>query len=202
MIKDVLERYSPEVIRMFLLSNHYRSPIDFSEDSMREVSMGLDRIYAFLERLETAGVKQDPKQQGELWNDFILAMNDDFNSARALGLVFDAVKQGNKLLDHAGPSPDQGELNSLSLFYNDIKSISRILGIFLLDPIAYFKDKRERGVADTAVDPDEIEDLIRQRAEARKHRDFLKSDEIRDLLQSRNIILEDGPTGTTWRFDG
>jgi cysteinyl-tRNA synthetase len=90
----------------------------------------------------------------------------------------------------------------LSLFYNDIKSISRILGIFLLDPIAYFKDKRERGVADTAVDPDEIEDLIRQRAEARKHRDFLKSDEIRDLLQSRNIILEDGPMGTTWRFDG
>jgi cysteinyl-tRNA synthetase len=202
MIKDVLERYSPEVIRMFLLSNHYRSPIDFSEDSMREVSMGLDRIYAFLERLEAAGVKCEEAQQGELWNDFTLAMNDDFNSARALGLVFDAVKQGNKLLDDAGPSPDQGNLNSLCLVYNDIKAISRILGIFLLDPAAYFKDKRDRGVADTAVDPDEIEDLIRQRAEARKNRDFSRSDEIRDQLQSRNIILEDGPTGTTWRFDG
>lgn len=201
MIKEVLERYSPEVIRMFLLSNHYRSPIDYSEDSMREISLGLDRIYAFLERLETAGARGDGSQKGDLWNDFSNAMNDDFNSAKALGSVFEAVKKGNKLLDDVHDAPDKAILDTLRLCHDDIKAISGILGIFLLDPQAHFKAKRDRGMADMAVDPNEIEDLIRQRAEARKNRDFARADEVRDHLQRLNIVLEDGPEGTTWRFE-
>jgi len=201
MIKEVLEKYSPEVIRMFLLSKHYRSPIDYSEDSMREVSLGLDRIYAFLERLENAGMKLNGSEKGELWNDFSRAMNDDFNSAKALASVFETVKKGNKLLDNTNGVPDKGTLEILSFFYNDIKAISNILGIFLLDPQSYFKAKKDKGVADMAIDPDEIEDLIRQRTKARKNKDFARADEIRDHLTTRNIVLEDGPKGTTWRFE-
>ena len=186
---------------MFLLSKHYRSPIDYSEDYMREVSLGLDRIYAFLERLENVGVKADRSKKGELWNDFSAAMNDDFNSAKALASVFEVVKKGNRFLDDTNDTPDEGALKTLSLSYNDIKAISNVLGIFLIDPQSYFKDKKDKGIADMAIDPDEIEDLIRQRTEARKNKDFSKSDEIRDHLKDRNIILEDGPEGTTWRFE-
>lgn len=206
MIKEVLDTYSPEVIRMFLLSNHYRSPIDYSEDSMREVSLGLDRIYAFLERLENAGAGLDGSQidgsrRGELWNDFSSAMNDDFNSAKAIACVFEAVKKGNRLLDDANDSPDADLFDTLNLFYNDIKAISNILGIFLLDPDSYFKAKKEKGVADMAIDPAEIEALIQERTDARKNKDFARADEIRDHLQSMNVVLEDGPQGTSWRFE-
>ena len=202
MIKEVLRTYSPEVIRLFLLSKHYRSPIDYSEDSMREVSLGLDRIYAFLERLENVGITvMDGYQKGELWNNFSFAMNDDFNSARALGFVFEAVKKGNKLLDESNDKPDNDSLETLSLFYNDIKAAANIMGIFLLDPQAYFKAKKDKGVAQTAIDPSEIEDLIQERTDARKNKNFARADEIRDHLQGLNILLEDGPEGTTWRFE-
>ncbi|MBT3177071.1 MAG: cysteine--tRNA ligase [Desulfobacula sp.] len=201
MIKEVLAAYSPEVIRMFLLSNHYRSPIDYSEDSMREISLGLDRIYAFLERLENAGVKVDASQKGELWKEFSLAMNDDFNSAKALGLIFESVKKGNRLLDETGDTPKDDILKTLVLFYNDIKAIAHILGIFLLSPSSYFKFKKDKGMTAMAIDPSEIEDLIQQRAKARKNKNFSRADEIRDLLQAKNITLEDGPEGTTWRFE-
>ena len=201
MIKDVLATYSPEVIRMFLLSNHYRSPIDYSENSMRETSTGLDRIYAFLERIENLGCKISDCPKGGLWDDFSLAMNDDFNSAKALGSVFEAVKKGNKLVDDTHDNPDQVLLDTLTLFYNDIKAISNILGIFLLDPQSYFNDKKDKGMAEVAIDPSEIESLIQQRTEARKHKNFSRADEIRDLLAAENIVLKDGPEGTTWKFE-
>ncbi|MDA3917184.1 MAG: cysteine--tRNA ligase [Deltaproteobacteria bacterium] len=209
MIKEVLENYSPEVIRMFLLSKHYRSPIDYSEDSMREVAIGLDRIYAFLERLEKAGVQNDSsltykltdKPTGKLWGDFETAMNDDFNSAKAVALVFEAVKKGNKLLDDANDNPGEDIMEIMNLVYSDIKAISNVLGIFLLEPHAWFKVKKEKGMEDMALDPVQIEALIKQRAEARKNRDFSKADEIRDHLLNKNIILEDGSNGTSWRFE-
>ena len=205
MIKEVLENYSPEVIRMFLLSKHYRSPIDYSEDSMKEVAIGLDRIYAFLERLEKAGVTKQETGKGELWDNFTIAMNDDFNSAKAVGLLFEAVKKGNKLLDDANDdlnaNLNQEKFEILRYVYTDIKAISNVLGIFMLEPDAWFKAKKEKGMKDMSLDPAFIEDLIKQRKNARKNRDFAKADEIRELLQSKNIILEDGATGTSWRLE-
>ncbi len=206
MIKEVLETYAPEVIRMFLLSNHYRSPIDYSEDSMRDIGLGLDRIYAFLERLEKAGAVGQVSEKGELWDEFTLAMNDDFNSAKALGSVFDAVKRGNRLLDEAvgkdqNKTPDEQTLGTLSVVYNDIRAISNILGIFMLEPAAYFKAKKEKGMAGQSLDPASIEALIQERAQARKNKDFSRADEIRDQLLDSHIVLKDGPDGTTWEFE-
>ncbi|MDZ7664491.1 MAG: cysteine--tRNA ligase [Desulfotignum sp.] len=203
MIKDVLQRYSPEVIRMFLLSNHYRSPIDYSEQSMYEVSMGLDRIYGFLERLENLGIQ--PKDTGHsgngaLWQAFSDAMNDDFNSAKALAAVFETVKKGNKMLDQAPEEPDESLAAELTQIRNDMADIARILGIFLETPSAWFAAKKDKGMADTAVDPATVEALIAERAQARKDKNFARADEIRDQLQEMNIILKDGAEGTTWRF--
>lgn len=200
MIKEVLERYSPEVIRMFLLSKHYRSPIDYSEQSMHEVSMGLDRIYGFLERLENKGIQPEGTGNGPLWQAFADAMNDDFNSARALAAVFESVKKGNKLLDD---SPDQLEDSvtaDLTQVRKDMADIAGILGIFLKSPSDWFAAKKDRGMAEMAVDPATVEALIAERTQARKDRNFARADEIRDQLQQMNIVLEDGPSGTTWRF--
>lgn len=199
MIKEVLERYSPEVIRMFLLSKHYRSPIDYSEESMRGVSLGLDRIYAFLERLENAGVNRQASGPGELWDQFSSAMNDDFNTARALAAVFEAVKKGNRLLDETAEGAVQLDIPETD--FHDIREIGRILGIFLLSPQDYFQAKKEKGMAQTSVLPAEIDALIQQRTDARKNKDFERADEIRDQLQGLNILLEDGQEGTTWRFN-
>jgi cysteinyl-tRNA synthetase len=201
MIKDVLERYSPEVIRMFLLSKHYRSPIDFSEQSMHEVGMGLDRIYGFLERLEHLGIRAKEGGQGPLWQSFADAMNDDFNSARALAAVFEAVKKGNKTLDDIQGHPDGKTAGELAQVMTDMAGIAGILGFFQKTPSAWFTAKKQKGVADMAVDPATVEALIAERTQARKDRNFARADEIRDQLQEMNIILEDGAAGTTWRFD-
>ena len=199
MIKEVLEKYDPEVIRMFLLSKHYRSPIDYSEDSMREVSIGLERVYSYLERLEKAGLADESEGPGPLWQAFTHAMNDDFNSAKALAHVFEAVKKGNKVLDDAtGKADIEDEIKTHTA---DIKMIANILGIFMVKPTQYFAEKKEKGIQEAKISSEEIEALIQQRADARKDKDFARADEIRDQLAAMNIILEDGPQGTTWRID-
>jgi cysteinyl-tRNA synthetase len=200
MIKEVLEEYSSEVIRLFLLSKHYRSPIDFSDDSMREISMGLDRIYAFLERLENSDISCKVSKAGPLWDSFSEAMNNDFNSAKGLASVFEAVKKGNKLLDDTKGDLSSQIRDDLNVVYNDIKSLSGILGIFILKPADYFKAKKDKGLADRAVDPEKIEELIRKRTQARKDKDFSRADEIRDQLLEQKITLKDGPGGTTWKI--
>ncbi|MDT8378106.1 MAG: cysteine--tRNA ligase [Desulfotignum sp.] len=200
MIKDVLERYSPEVIRMFLLSKHYRSPIDFSEQSMHEVGMGLDRIYGFLERLENLSIQAASDEEGPLWQAFSDAMNDDFNSAKALAAIFEIVKKGNKMLDQAPDRPDEAMVTELTQIRTDMSAIAGILGIFLETPSAWFAAKKDKGMADMTVKPEQVEALIAERTQARKDRNFARADEIRDQLQEMNIILEDGPGGTVWRF--
>lgn len=197
MIKEVLSTYSPEVIRMFLLSKHYRSPIDYNEDSMKEVSTGLDRIYAFLERIEALGTSLESNHKNEVWHAFAEAMDDDFNSAKGLAMVFEAVKKGNKLLDET-ITPETEQV--LAGIYRDIKEISNILGIFMLSPAEYFRQKKEKGVADLSIDPEQIQTLIAERKQARQEKNFARADQIRDQLQKMNIILEDGPDGTTWKF--
>ncbi|NWH03932.1 cysteine--tRNA ligase [Desulfobacter latus] len=203
MIKEVLADYSPEVIRMFLLSKHYRSPIDYSENSMREVSVGLDRIYAFLERLDKAGITPETagREHGPLWADIVAAFNDDFNSAKAMADVFDAVKKGNKLLDDANDTPGERDRRLLAGIYADIRSASKILGIFMMSASDYFAAKKDRAMVDQDVDPAMIDALIAERTAARKSKDFARADEIRDQLLAMKIVLEDGPQGTTWRIE-
>jgi valyl-tRNA synthetase len=115
MIKDVLLNYHPEVIRLFLLSKHYRSPIDYNEGSTDEVITSLDKIYTFLDRAEKAGADLSISlDDGENWQLFVQAMDDDFNSARGMATIFDAVKKGNRMLDRAGDMVPPEVLSQLS----------------------------------------------------------------------------------------
>jgi len=205
MIKDVLAKYHPEVIRLFLLSKQYRSPIDYNENSMDEVILSLDKIYAFLERADKAGIALDPEKEirhikGDAWATFKEDMDDDFNTAKGMATVFDTVKRGNKILDKCGGAISAERVKELQTICSDLQRMGNILGILSQTPKAYFRAKKEAGIADGAIDPKKVDQLIIERAEARKSKDFKRADEIRAELDSMKIILEDGPDGTTWKF--
>ncbi len=202
MIKDVLNLYPAEVIRLFLLSKHYRSPIDFNDEAMREAVVGLERVYTFLDRAAEAGASFTAgSREGELWRQFETAMNDDFNTAKGIAVVFDAVKQGNRILDEQEGKTSGKGIETLSDLCTQIRTMGEVLGVFLLEPGAYFADKTDRAVQSKHLDTEEIDRLVKERTEARKNKDFARADAIRDQLAEMNIVLEDGPDGTVWKVE-
>ncbi|MDO9263403.1 MAG: cysteine--tRNA ligase [Desulfosalsimonadaceae bacterium] len=214
MIKDILKTYHPEVVRLFLLSHHYRSPVDFSDETVRNTAAGLDKIYAVLERVEKfLGRLPDigadryissPDAEKDLWVLFTNAMNDDFNTAQGIGVLYDAVRNLNKMLDSyekaEAEHPDNAEnRRTISNECLGILKIGNILGILCQPPGDYFARKKEAVLERQSVDPGLIEALIQERKDARKSKDFKKADEIRDRLKSMNIEIEDRPEGTVWK---
>lgn len=203
MIKETVKTYDPEAIRLFLLSNHYRSPIDFTDQSLEEAGANLDKVYALLERMENTITANAPGKQcddtGELWENFRKAMDDDFNTARGIGLLLETVRSTNRLLDD-GDTLTDAELDKLMICFSDIRRVSSVLGIFTREPRHYFEKKKRSGLERKNVDANWVEEKIRERAEARKAKDFARADEIRNELGRMNIVLEDGPGATTWKF--
>ena len=188
-IREVLAKYHPEVVRMVLISSHYRSPINYSEESLVEAKSGLERFYSALRGIE--GVEH--LSAGELgsspfYGRFVEAMDDDFNTREALAVLYDLVRD----LNNARRAESADQVLRLAA---ELKSMAAILGICQDEPESYF-----RGVA-SAGEPDdrEIEALIQERLDARKNREFARSDEIRDYLRERGIQLEDSKAGTTWK---
>jgi cysteinyl-tRNA synthetase len=208
-IRDALKSYLPEVLRLFLLSQHYRSPLDFSKTAVLALQTGLVRIYRTLQRLEMLvgeyqGEKEAPssgflatEQKDPFLKEFVQAMDDDLNSAGALAAMFEKVKAMNKLMDAYGDKPDEGILNQLKDDRRHLFSVAAILGLLEENPEGFFK-KLSR-YADS-IDADEVKNLIEERAKARADMDWAKADAARDRLQEMGIVLEDGPDGTTWRF--
>ncbi len=214
MIKDIVKEYHPEVIRLFLLSHHYRSPVDFTDQALRNTGAGLDKIYALLERLEkylgglldkNTEISVPPAGERDFLALFYDAMNDDFNTAQAIGVLFDAVRHLNRRLDHAEKSaseatPENPEpLVEIQTACGAILKMGDILGLLTLSPQGYFNSKKERAMDRQAVDAAEIDAMIAQRQAARKAKDFGQADAIRDQLKEMNIEIEDRPDGTIWR---
>jgi cysteinyl-tRNA synthetase len=212
-IKEVLARYDSEVLRFFLLSAHYRSPVDFSDQNLNDAETGLERIYKAL-----AGIEHILAEPAVTGSDAVLteaeaelkdkvdgcphrfweAMDDDFNTALALGNVFDIVRSVNRVLaESRGPSALCRQV--LASVLKEFAAIASVLGVLASDPRSYLERIKARKAAGLDIDVEEIDNLIAERTMARKARDFRKSDEIRDLLLARNIELLDGPQGTTWK---
>jgi len=203
MIKDVIETYHPEVVRLFLLSNHYRSPIDFTDKAMDEARSGLDKIYAFLERAEEKiGLISDQDvETGDCWQRFSEAMDDDFNSARGIGILFDTVRSTNRLLDQHQDNLSKRIKKTIQSNRSDILKIGNVLGILTEAPKVYFDKKRFQGLEQKSIDPDVIDKMVKEREEARKTKDWEKADQIRKQLDDMNIIIEDRPDGTIWKIN-
>jgi cysteinyl-tRNA synthetase len=190
MIRDVLQHHHPEAVRMFLLSSHYRSPIDFTPEAMAEASAKLTRVYTLLRRLAgripaAAGAVED----NPFWRRFTEEMDDDFNTAGAIGVLFEAVRATNQLLD-AG----HGDDGDIAANHGAILRIGGVLGIATLDAEAYFKSQAKD------IDPARVEDLIARRTAARKARDWAEADRLRKELGDMGVAIEDRPEGTIWRM--
>ncbi len=184
-IREVLEKYSAEVVRYFLVSSQYRSQIDYSEGSLAEAQVALDRIYQSLRGLE---LEQGAGDLDERYVErFNAAMCDDFNTPEALAVLFDLVRELNVAR--------QDKAANCLVLANTLRELGGILGVLQMDPEAYFKGE---GVAGGLSD-DEIEQLIADRAQARVDKEWAESDRIRDVLAEQGIVLDDSKGGTSWR---
>jgi len=203
LIKDVIKEYHPEAVRLFLLSNHYRSPIDFTQQNMQEAAAGLDKLYACLQRLDDAlgpDSQTDQTQNGDYWPRFCAIMDDDFNTAGGIGVLFEAVRSANRLLDqHPETAPPQVAA-MLASIWNDLHEIGGILGILRKPHQTYFKDKQESGLIHQDLDQERVEKMVQERNQARKAGDWARADQIRDELAVMNVVLEDRPEGTIWKI--
>ncbi|MDR3580315.1 MAG: cysteine--tRNA ligase [Oryzomonas sp.] len=216
-IRQVLEKFDPETLRFFILSAHYRSPIDFSDQNLDEARTGLERIYSCLAALdellpgnpETPGLRASEsltevgmELQERLENlipRFSEAMDDDFNTAQGLGVLFDAVRTINRFLAETG-KPSPAVLSLIARTRQSFAEIGQVLGLFNSRPSAWLEQIKGSKADRIDLSPAEIEGLIAERAEARKSKDFKRSDEIRDMLLEKGIQLLDSPQGTTWNI--
>jgi cysteinyl-tRNA synthetase len=215
-IREILEKFDRETLRLFLLSAHYRSPLDFSDQNMKEAEAGIERIYGTLARIDevlagktVSGVSVDKKSLNEaelellektetLLERFREAMDDDFNTAMALGGIFELLRCANKVIvDSKGFS--EAVIPVLAQAKKKLLEIGTILGSFTTNPEDYLQSIKKRKTAELGISEEEINRLIEERAQARKAKDYKRSDEIRDLLLSKNIVLLDSAQGTTWK---
>ena len=210
-VREILDKYDPEVVRLFILSSHYRSPIEFSNEQLRDAESSLDRYYSTMERINEflshpldvrAKAKKSAEQGTELeamldnFKDrFEEAMDDDFNAAMAIGHVFELVREINKFLD-SKPSGDTSKL-LLEKAKATLNSAGSILNLFGRTPGQWNIDLlASKGIPLTSTD---IEQKIEDRRSARQDKDWALADTIRKELEEKGILLEDKKSGTTWK---
>jgi cysteinyl-tRNA synthetase len=225
-LKEIFKDWRPEAIRLFLLSSHYRSPVDFSFDALSEVKSALDRFYATLEaiqkELKGPGSPQAPslpspsrgegkgggaspiKDARQILESFQArfeeAMDDDFNTAQALGYFFDLQRHLNSLLDI---SKKQRTEEILAMLKGGLEYFARfgpIFGLFQEDPENYLNEQKKEGLKRLNLAEEQILRLIDARNLARKEKNWKGADEIRNGLLSKGIVLEDTPTETIWKI--
>lgn len=182
-VREILKFYQPEVVRFFILRAHYRSPLNYSDQHLKDTKLALDRLYIALKEVEpVSGITID-------WNNayaqrFKVAMDDDFNTPDAVAVLFDLVSDINRTR-----SKENAGL---------LKALGNLLGLLQQNPQDYLQNAGAANVADTLTS-DQIEQLIQQRINARKEGRYSDADAIRKDLQQQGVILEDNAQGTTWR---
>ena len=184
-IRDVLKRYSAEVIRFFLLSSHYRSPLNYSDASLDEARASLSRLYIALKGIDY----ETPELVQDHVDGFHDAMNDDFNTRGAIAQLHEIAHELNRIADK---NSDHARKLAATL-----RKLGGILGILQDSPEQFLQSSGQ----ETDLSNEEIQTLINERLQAREKKDFQEADRIREMLSSRGIILEDSPGGTTWRRD-
>lgn len=189
-VRDILAQYRPEEVRHFLLSSHYRSPLNYTADALENARGAAERLYLALRGVEPVA----PGETGQPFRDrFDVAMDDDFNTPEALAVLFELAREVNRARE-----TDAEEAARLAGLLRDLGGV---LGLLQTEPDAYLKGGGDEAVVPglTAAD---IDDLLQQRQAARKAKDFATADRIRDDLQARGIVIEDGAGGSTWRRGG
>ena len=203
LIRDILKTTHPEAVRLFLLSSHYRSPVDFTQQAMDEAETALEKIYGVMVRMEEVinanAIGGEAAPTGEYWTRFQDAMDNDFNTAQGIGVLFEMIRNVNRTLDESEGALSPGKISSIRSAYEDLSGMGKILGILNSDTESYFGEKKQRGLEDASVDSVWVEKMIQERIDARKTKNWKRADEIRDELEKMNILLEDRSDGTIWK---
>ena len=184
-IKEVLKKYQPEVIRFFILSSHYRSPLNYSVENLDEAKSALTRLYTALKesKSDNADIDQDYSAK------FNSYMGDDFNTPKAISLLHEIAKKINRIDDK---SIDEARRLAFTL-----KKLGSVLGLLEINPQNFLQGKSDKNKDDDDIE--RINNLIKERNIARDKKDFARADEIRRELTELNVTLEDTEDGTGWR---
>ncbi|AQQ51746.1 cysteine--tRNA ligase [Planococcus lenghuensis] len=189
LVHDILKQLDPKILRFFMLSVHYRHPINFSQELVDDAAAALERIEtAYFNLQYRLGVSADTGNTNREWQDgiekvkadYLEAMDDDFNTAKAISSLFDLARLANTYLKE-----EQTAQEVLEIFIRTFEELADVLGLSFI---------QEEELLDS-----DIEALLEERVDARKNRNFQRADEIRDLLKEKNIILEDTAQGTRWK---
>ncbi|MBM2853819.1 MAG: cysS [Steroidobacteraceae bacterium] len=204
-VREVLPRLRPEVLRAFVLASHYRGPINYGEDNLRQADSAMQRLYLALRDVTPAAREKGDatlfptgkRVASPFSRHFAEAMNDDFNTAEALAAMQSLARELN-VVKAAGDSKGAASLAA------ELRALGAILGLLERRPEEWLATHSElTGVAETAAgrpEPAEIDRLVMARTEARRVRNWAESDRIRDELAGHGVVLEDGPAGTSWRW--
>ncbi|WP_078382576.1 cysteine--tRNA ligase [Sutcliffiella halmapala] len=190
LVHDIIKKHDPQLIRFFMLSVHYRHPINYNDELLESTNNGLERLrtsYSNLKHRLESSVNLTTETEDTQWlesvatlkNEFIKVMDDDFNTANAIAVLFDMAKQANLYVSEKNTSE-----KVLQAFISQFEELFGVLGVSISK--------------DELLD-EEIDALIQKRIDARKNRDFALADQIRDELKDKNIILEDTAQGTRWK---
>ncbi len=204
-IRDILKTYDPEVVRFFILTAHYRSPIDFSDQNLKESQSGLSRFYEALQAAADA-VQGCPEGEGaaeeaeKLDEQFRSAMDDDFNTAQAIGHLFEGARAINRLIAEKKFRKKADKVASVRALREKISKLGDVLGLFGSDPTSWLRKQNLKGLQELGMTETDVEAAIRDRLEARSSKDFARADQIRDELTQKGVELLDSPTGTTWKI--
>ena len=190
-IKELVKHHDPEALRVHLLGTHYRSPLDFAEERVREAQKGLGRFRLLFEEADRLANRAPEKVAerftealGQVERRFVEAMDDDFNTPQALGVLYDLVRMTNSVRSE-----------SVSLFLAGVASLRRLAAVLGL----FTGEHAPPPSREAALDAGEIERLIQARNQARRERNWQEADRIRHQLAQQGVILEDRPDGTIWR---
>ncbi|MDM1312228.1 cysteine--tRNA ligase [Acinetobacter indicus] len=190
-IRDVMEKFHPEVIRYFIVSSHYRSPVNFSDVALKEAKTALSRFYHSFKAYQAVyGDKLLETLDDTLVERFNTAMRDDFNTAEAIAVLFEVNKELNRAVK-------EENAEQAAIFYATLRHLTNILGLVQHNVDEFLKS--DIGQDALGLSEEQIEDLIQQRKDAKKDKNFTRADEIRQSLLDQGIVLEDTRQGTVWR---
>lgn len=220
LVRDILAKFPPETVRFFLLSTHYRSPLDFDDENLSAAGRGLERIKTSIRLLLEALAKPEQKSTetliagsvinknqtfemrlDELKDSFEAAMDDDFNTALATGISFDLAREVNTAVQRLGETVSAADRDVLQIAMDMFKDFNEVLGVFKVDSSGMMLlDSSAGGGSDLAEGL--ISLIIEMRQEARRKKDWGTADRIRDGLKKLGLLLEDTPQGVRWKKQG
>ncbi|MBI5177989.1 MAG: cysteine--tRNA ligase [Nitrospinae bacterium] len=195
-IRDVTAKFDPEAVRLYLLSTHYRSPIDFADAYLAEAENHLDRLYATAHRAEKLLAGETADAPGDLRQKFREALEDDFNSATAMATLNETVNAANAQCDLI--ERKKGDRKLLAGLHAALREMGDVLGIFNRPAAEYLLESRRKRASSAGIGEQEVETLIQKRLAARAEKNFAEADRIRNELAQKGVELKDSPTGTDW----